>query len=85
MKAFYFLALCFCFMCAYENSSLQDCDREENPSPIKNELDFGQKFCDSKKHLQKQDDQFNSNSVDDENLKKFEEFLHSIECSQKTC
>lgn len=85
MKMFCLVVASVCVLLASEGqSTIDDCTTGEQQNLLKNQLDLGQRYCDSNKHA----DLLKENNEDagDEDLKKLQEFIHSIDCdTSKTC
>lgn len=84
MKFFYLMAISLCLLCGKEAQSvIDDCTTEGKQNLIGNQLDSGQKYCDSN-HLIKNKD-LKPAEVEDEDLNKFKEFIHSFDCDTNKC
>lgn len=83
MRFFYLMVVSICLLYGKEAQSvIDDCVAEEK-NLIGNQLDLGQKYCDSNQHIKSKD--LKPAEIENEDLKKFQEFVHSFDCDTRKC
>lgn len=84
MRFFYLMVVSICLLYGKEAQSvIDDCMAEEKQNLIGNQLDLGQRYCDSNQHIKNKD--LKPAEIEDEDLKKFQEFIHSFDCDARRC
>lgn len=84
MKIFGLILMSVYFLFGNESQSIiDDCTTQEQQNLIGNQLDLGQRYCDSNKHIEKKE--LKPEDIGDEDLKKLQEFIHSFDCDTRKC